>query len=49
MDDTQIRLFGKPDLEGERRLGVTLAQGESIEEARSRASAASQKIRIQVN
>ena len=49
MDDTQIRLFGKPDLEGERRLGVTLALGESIEEARSRASAASQKIRIQVN
>ena len=49
MDDTQIRLFGKPDVEGERRLGVTLALGESIEEARSRASAASQKIRIQVN
>ena len=49
MDNTQIRLFGKPDVEGERRLGVTLALGESIEEARSRASAASQKIRIRVN
>ena len=31
--DTQIRLFGKPELNGHRRLGVCLARAASIEEA----------------
>ena len=31
--DTQIRLFGKPELKGHRRLGVCLARAESVEEA----------------
>ena len=35
--DTQLRLFGKPDVEGERRVGVALALGESIESARNKA------------
>ena len=35
--DTQLRLFGKPDVEGERRVGVALALGESIESARKKA------------
>ena len=35
--DTQLRLFGKPAVAGRRRMGVTLARGESIEEARDKA------------
>jgi len=34
----QLRLFGKPGLDGRRRLGVALARGESIEEARQKAN-----------
>ncbi|BDU17343.1 formate-dependent phosphoribosylglycinamide formyltransferase [Lysobacter auxotrophicus] len=35
--DTQLRLFGKPRVEGHRRVAVTLALGEDIEAARERA------------
>ena len=35
--DTQLRLFGKPEVAGERRVGVALALGESIESARNKA------------
>lgn len=31
--DTQLRLFGKPDVDGARRMGVGLALGESLEDA----------------
>ncbi|HEX7116542.1 MAG TPA: formate-dependent phosphoribosylglycinamide formyltransferase [Steroidobacter sp.] len=37
--DTALRLFGKPEVRGHRRMGVSLALGESIEEARARARA----------
>ena len=37
-EDTQIRLFGKPEVEGERRMGVALALGEDIAEARTKAT-----------
>jgi phosphoribosylglycinamide formyltransferase 2 len=36
--DTQLRLFGKPEVDGERRMGVCLARGASIEEARKKAN-----------
>lgn len=39
--DTQIRLFGKPEVDGERRMGVCLARGASVEEARAKANKAS--------
>ena len=42
--DTQLRLFGKPDIHGERRMGVCLAKGNSIEEARQKASRAASNI-----
>jgi phosphoribosylglycinamide formyltransferase 2 len=47
--DTQVRLFGKPEVRGKRRLGVALASAESIELARehARTSAAAIKIRIE--
>lgn len=32
--DTQLRLFGKPEVHGRRRMGVALARGESIDLAR---------------
>jgi phosphoribosylglycinamide formyltransferase 2 len=34
---TALRLFGKPEVSGHRRMGVALALGESIEDARERA------------
>ncbi|MCL1900225.1 MAG: phosphoribosylglycinamide formyltransferase 2 [Promicromonosporaceae bacterium] len=33
----QVRLFGKPRVDGTRRVGVTLARGASLDEARARA------------
>jgi phosphoribosylglycinamide formyltransferase 2 len=35
--DTQLRLFGKPEIHGSRRLGVGLALAGEIEEARAKA------------
>ncbi|MDP2607513.1 MULTISPECIES: formate-dependent phosphoribosylglycinamide formyltransferase [unclassified Oceanobacter] len=35
--DTQLRLFGKPEVQGKRRLGVALARAESEEQARNKA------------
>lgn len=44
LPDTQLRLFGKPEVEGERRMGVCLAIGDTIEDARNKANAASAAI-----
>lgn len=35
--DTDLRLFGKPAVEGERRMGVALAQADNVEAARAKA------------
>ena len=45
--DTQIRLFGKPSISGKRRLGVAVARGNSIDEAKDKAIRASEAIDIQ--
>jgi phosphoribosylglycinamide formyltransferase 2 len=42
--DTGLRLFGKPEVDGKRRMGVALARGGSIEEARSKARAVSEAV-----
>jgi phosphoribosylglycinamide formyltransferase 2 len=34
---TQLRLFGKPEVRGKRRMGVTLALGDNVEQARDKA------------
>lgn len=39
--DVQLRLFGKPELKGRRRMGVALAKAESIDSAREKACRAS--------
>ncbi len=44
--DTQIRLFGKPKVAGKRRMGVAIARGGSIQEAREKARAASGAIKV---
>ena len=36
--DTQLRLFGKPEVSGSRRMGVALASADSIEQARTLAN-----------
>jgi phosphoribosylglycinamide formyltransferase 2 len=43
--DTQLRLFGKPEVDGERRMGVCLARGATIEEARKKANDAAAKVK----
>jgi len=43
--DTQLRLFGKPEVNGERRMGVCLAMGLSVEQARLKANRAAGNIR----
>ncbi|KRG69815.1 formate-dependent phosphoribosylglycinamide formyltransferase [Pseudoxanthomonas dokdonensis] len=47
--DSQLRLFGKPRVQGQRRVGVTLALGDDIGQARQRArdAAAAIDIRLQ--
>ena len=42
--DTQLRLFGKPEVHGKRRMGVTLALGENVEQARDKARRAATAI-----
>ncbi|NOQ89800.1 MAG: formate-dependent phosphoribosylglycinamide formyltransferase [Gammaproteobacteria bacterium] len=46
--DTQLRLFGKPEVKGQRRLGVTLARDSSVEAAKQKAIDASEKITTQL-
>ncbi len=44
--DTQLRLFGKPKVKSQRRMGVVLALDESIEQARDKATSASEAVAI---
>lgn len=44
--DTQIRLFGKPDVQGRRRMGVALALGASVDEAKQKALRAANAISV---
>src|ERR1043165_8104234 len=42
--DTALRLFGKPEVRGHRRMGVSLALGATIEEARAKARKMTQTV-----
>jgi phosphoribosylglycinamide formyltransferase 2 len=46
--DTQLRLFGKPEVSGHRRMGVVLARGETVEAALQTAKRASEAISIKL-
>ena len=44
----QIRIFGKPEIVGHRRLGVILATADTVEEARAKAERAYAKLQVKV-
>lgn len=46
--DTALRLFGKPEVDGQRRMGVALARDESIDAARAKATRAAQAVRVEL-
>jgi phosphoribosylglycinamide formyltransferase 2 len=46
VEESQVRLFGKPEVTGKRRLAVAVATGETPEEARDRARESASRIRI---
>ncbi len=46
--ETHLRLFGKPECRGHRRLGVVIATGETVEEARTRARECAAAVKITV-
>ncbi|MCC8685455.1 formate-dependent phosphoribosylglycinamide formyltransferase [Xanthomonas campestris pv. raphani] len=46
--DTALRLFGKPRVDGHRRVGVTLARADSIDAAREKARVAAAALTIQL-
>ncbi len=47
--DTALRLFGKPRVDGHRRVGVTLARADSIDAARAKARVAAEALQIQLD
>ena len=44
--DTQLRLFGKPEVQGQRRMGVVLARGQTVDEALEKAKKRSGSVKI---
>jgi phosphoribosylglycinamide formyltransferase 2 len=46
--DTMLRLFGKPEIRGHRRMGVALARGESIEAAKAKALRAAAAVKVKL-
>lgn len=46
--DTELRLFGKPEVHGERRLGVALARGVDIDTTRAKARRAAEAVQIEL-
>lgn len=46
LPDTQIRLFGKPEVSGQRRMGVALARGNTVEAAKQKAINVSETVTV---
>jgi phosphoribosylglycinamide formyltransferase 2 len=46
--DTELRLFGKPFVDGKRRLGVALARGDSLFAAKEKARRVAERVRIEL-
>lgn len=44
--DTQLRLFGKPEINGRRRMGVALARAETLEKAIEKATRAANAVQV---
>ena len=47
-EGVQIRIFGKPEVVGHRRMGVILATADTVEEARAKADRAYRKLTVEV-
>ena len=45
--NVQVRIFGKPEVKGHRRMGVILARGESVEEALAKAEKAYETLEVE--
>ncbi len=45
---TDMRIFGKPEVHGHRRMGVILATADSVEEAKAKAERAYNKLKVEV-
>lgn len=46
--DTQLRLFGKPEVKGKRRMGVALARGTDINNAKQKALKAAAAVKVEL-
>ena len=46
--DTMVRIFGKPEVHGRRRMAVTLARGDTPEDARDKAVRAAGSIKVEL-
>ncbi|SDE86886.1 formate-dependent phosphoribosylglycinamide formyltransferase [Phytopseudomonas seleniipraecipitans] len=46
--DTALRLFGKPEVSGQRRMGVALARDESLDAARAKALRSAQAVKVEL-
>lgn len=44
--DTMLRLFGKPEIVGKRRMGVALALGQNVDEARAKARRSAAAVKL---
>mgnify|MGYP001102134032 FL=1 len=47
-EGVQMRIFGKPEVVGHRRLGVVLAPADTVEEARAKADRAYKKLKVKL-
>ncbi|MDE6268485.1 MAG: formate-dependent phosphoribosylglycinamide formyltransferase [Muribaculaceae bacterium] len=47
-EGVQMRIFGKPEIKGHRRMGVILATADTVDEARAKAERAYEKLRVNV-
>lgn len=47
-DGVQIRIFGKPEIKGHRRMGVLLAWADTVEEARAKTGRAYEALKVNV-
>jgi phosphoribosylglycinamide formyltransferase 2 len=47
--DTMLRLFGKPQVDGHRRMAVTLARDASTDAARAKANRAAARISVSLD
>ena len=48
LKDTEVRIFGKPEVAGKRRMGVALALADNTDDARVKAQRVAEAVRVKV-